>query len=238
MTFRTSQSQSRERYLAMCNAGEASKYDTWIDAMDRADHDACVADLEGYVRFSGDMAVLDVGSGTGALCLALVRVPGLDITALEPSQPMIALLRAKSELSDVTTVQGFCDHSDDASLFCSGTFNLIASRLLVNNLFDPLAAFRNWNDWLRPGGCVVIMDGLFDRCDWTGDWAEFVDELPLSACRTIATVPYLLEQVGLVVEHVGMMDHTNAMPSTRTKRYMVVARKPEEEQSMHPSRAV
>ena len=205
--------------------------------MQDADHDACLSDLASCVRLSEDMAVLDVGSGTGALCLALIRVPGLAITALEPSQPMINRLRAKSELSDVATVQGFCDHCDDASLFRSGTFDLIASRLLVNNLFDPLAAFRNWNDWLRPGGLVVVMDGIFDRHDWTGDWAELVDELPLSACGTTATVPYLLQQVGLEVTHVGMMDHTNAMPSTRTKRYMVVARRPNGEQSDAPESA-
>ncbi len=212
----------------MYSPEEAAKYNAWVDGMSDADHDACVADLQGCVKFFESMTVLDAGSGTGALCLALVRVPGLDITALEPSQPMLDVLRARPELRDVKTIQGFCDHADDVSHFGAERFALITSRLLVNNLFDPLAAFRNWKHWLRPGGRVVVMDGLFDRCDWSGEWAGFVDELPLSACRTTATVPYLFEQIGLEVEHVGVMEHTNAMPSTRTQRYMVVARKPSE----------
>lgn len=226
MNFRDAQSNSRQRYLATYDAEEASKHNTWVDAMNDADHDACVADLQRCVEFSDNMAVLDAGSGTGALCLALIRIPGLDITALEPSSRMMNLLTARSELSGVVAVQGFCDHADDASLFGPETFDLITSRLLVNNLFDPLAAFRNWNHWLRPGGSVVVMDGLFSPSDWAGKWGEFVDVLPLSACQTTATVPYLLEKMGFDVEHVGLMDHTNALPSTRTKRYIVVVNKP------------
>lgn len=226
LSFRDTQSKSRERYLAMYDIVEAAKYNAWVDTMLDADHDACVADLKRCVKFRGKMSVLDAGSGTGALCLALVRIPGLKLTALEPSLPMIELLAARPELSGVNTVQGFCDHAADASLFEARTFHLIASRLLVNNLFDPLAAFRNWNRWLRPGGLVVVMDGLFGRGDWKGEWNGFVDQLPLSACGTTAAVPYLLEQSDFHVEHVGLMEHTNALPATRTKRYIVVASKP------------
>ncbi len=225
LNFREPQSNSRQRYLAMYDIDKAAKYDAGVDALGDADHDACVADLKRCVNFSDMMSVLDAGSGTGALCLALVRMPGLHITALEPSSSMIDLLRARAELQGVNTVQGFCDHAEDLALFSPETFDLIASRLLVNNLFDPLAAFRNWSHWLRPGGLVVVMDGLFDRRDWQGEWNEFVDQLPLSACRTTATVPYLLEQAGFQVEHVGLMDQTNAILSTKTCRYIVVASK-------------
>jgi SAM-dependent methyltransferase len=135
------------------------------------------------------------------------------------------LLKSKPELRDIETVRGFCDSQDDVSHFKAATFDLIASRQLANCLFDPLAAFRNWHVWLKPGGVVVVMDGLFDRADWSGDWEGFVDSLPLSACRTTATIPYLMEHSGFRVDFVGMMDNTNALPSTRTKRFMVVATK-------------
>jgi SAM-dependent methyltransferase len=237
LNFRDTQANARDRYLAIYDIEGASKYNVWVDAMSAADHDACVADLKHCVAFPDNTAVLDAGSGTGALCLALVRIPGLDITALEPSSPMIDLLTARPELSGVKTAQGFCDHVDDRSLFSPESFNLVCSRLLVNNLFDPLAAFRNWNGWLRPGGRVIVMDGLFDRSDWSGEWNKFVDHLPLSACQTTATVPYLLEEIGFNIEHVGWMDHTNAMPSTRTKRYIVVASKPSGKPSNAPDSA-
>ena len=223
MNYRGTQQESRARYLATYDADEASKYDSWIKAMTWADHDACVADLQRCFKFREDMDVLDVGSGTGVLCLALARIPGLHITALEPCTAMSDLLRSKPELEFVPVVKGFCDHADDESHFGPDSFDLIASRQLANGLFDPLAAFRNWSYWLRPGGTVVVMDGLFDRDAWSGTWEGIVDTLPLSACRTTATVPYLLEQVGFHIDFVGPMIHTNALASTRTQRYIVAA---------------
>ena len=171
------------------------------------------------------MEVLDAGSGTGVLCLVLNQIPGLRITALEPSSAMLDLLRARPELQSVSTTQGFCDHADDRLHFRGESFDLIASQQLANCLYDPLAAFRNWHYWLRKGGTVVVLDGLFDRDAWSGAWEGFVDHLPLSACQTMATVPYLLEQTGFWINFVGLMQHTNALPATQTTRYMVVATK-------------
>ena len=225
MTYRGNQRESRDRFLATYDAAEASSYDSWVSAMSSADHDACVADLRPCVDFRDDMAVLDAGSGTGALCLALVRIAGLRITALEPCAAMTDLLKSKPELKSIRTVRGFCDHAEDQSHFGADSFDLIASRLLANCLFDPLAAFRNWHHWLRPGGTLVVMDGLFDRSAWSGKWDGMVDTLPLSACRTTATVPYLLEQIGFRIDSVGPMSNTNALSSTRTQRYIVVATK-------------
>ena len=122
-------------------------------------------------------------------------------------------------------MEGFCDHADDHSLFETGQFDVVASRLLVNCLYDPLAAFRNWHRWLRPKGRVLVMDGLFDRDAWAGKWKGMIDSLPLSACRTTATVPYLLEQVGFEIDWVGPMNETNALPAARTERYLVAATK-------------
>ena len=223
VTYRLSQQESRERYLAGYDAHEALRNDAWVTELTSADHDAYLADLCAHVAFCEGMHVLDAGSGTGGLCLTLVRMAGLCLTALEPSPAMSDLLKAKPELEEVSVVNGFCDHLDDRSQFDAEAFDVIVSRQLVNCLYDPCAAFENWSYWLRDGGTVVVMDGLFDRQAWTGNWDGFVDTLPLSACQTTATVPYLLEQCGFCVQHAGMMAHTNLLASTRTKRYLVVA---------------
>ncbi|QDV27037.1 hypothetical protein Q31a_54180 [Aureliella helgolandensis] len=225
MPYRGNYTESRQRYLATYDTAEAAKYDAWITALTKADHDACLNDIQRHFTFSPGMTILDAGAGTGALCLSLVALPGMRITALEPCPPMQERLASKPELSSVTTVEGFCDHPDDHSHFAPATFDVVASRQLSNCLFDPLAAFRNWHYWLRPSGVVIVMDGLFNREDWSGRWKGVVDTLPLSACRTMATLPYMLEQAGFRIDHVGLMDATNALPSTRTKRYMVVATK-------------
>ena len=125
----------------------------------------------------------------------------------------------------MTTVRGFCDHVEDRPHFEADAFDLIISRQLANCLYDPIAAFKNWHHWLSDGGLVVVMDGLYDRNAWSEKWEGIVDSLPLSACQTTATVPYLLEYAGFEINTVGAMKQTNGLASTRTPRYLVVATK-------------
>jgi SAM-dependent methyltransferase len=122
-------------------------------------------------------------------------------------------------------VNGSCDEPRDATLFAEAQFDVVACRQVVNGLHDPLLAFRHWHRWLKPGGAVVVIDGLYGRDGWRGAWEQEIDALPLSAVQTMATIPYLLESVGFRIEAVQRMAAVNALPTTRTPRYVVVARK-------------
>ena len=138
---------------------------------------------------------------------------------------MLEKLKAKPELKNVTVVEGFCDSDSDHELFADSTFDVIVSRQLVNGLFDPLTAFQNWRRWLKEGGSVIVIDGLYSRSAWTGRWEDEIDVLPLSTCQTTSTIPYLLESTGFKINAVNYMKSTNLMPATQTKRYIVVATK-------------
>ena len=72
---------------------------------------------------------------------------------------------------------------------------------------------------------VVVIDGLYGRDGWAGRWEEEVDVLPLAASQSMASTPYLLEACGFRIEAVQRMTAVNALPTTRTPRYVVVARK-------------
>lgn len=224
MTWRGSQAESRRRYLTKFDDAEAERYHAVVGRLSPQDEAAYLADLARVVELPAGAAVLDAGAGTGTLTLMLARLPGLSLTALEPAPAMLERLRAQPELRKVATVQGFCDAATDRGLFAAGAFDVILSRQLVNGLYDPLAAFRNWRHWLKPGGVVVVIEGLYGRTAWSGIWAEEVDQLPMSACQSTAMVPYLLEQAGFRVEMSSLMETVNARPTTVTARYVVVAR--------------
>jgi SAM-dependent methyltransferase len=138
---------------------------------------------------------------------------------------MLTKLTIEAELQNVHAVAGFCDGPDDRLHFSKDQFDVIVSRQLVNGLFDPLIAFKNWHYWLSPGGAVVVIDGLYERSGWIGKWEEEIDVLPLSAYQTTALVPYLLEASGFHIDAVERMERANNMPSTKTTRYVVVATK-------------
>ena len=225
VTWRSTQDESRARYLAKYDEAEAERWDAMVSMLGRADEDAYLADLAEVFAFRPGMSVLDAGAGTGALCTMLVRLPGLAMTALEPAPAMLARLRRRPGLESVLAVQGFCDAQHDRQHFSAAQFDVIASRQLANGLFDPLTAFENWHHWLKPGGVVVAIEGAYGRDAWAGIWQEEIDVLPLSATQSTATLPYLLEAAGFSVEAVRWMEAVNAMPSTRAARYMVVARK-------------
>ncbi len=225
--WRISQAESRRRYLAKFDASEVAAYDGLVGTLAPEDLAAYRDDLAEAWTTAAGQRVLDAGAGTGAFTRVLAGIGGLELTALEPAPAMLECLRSKPELRGVAIVQGFCDHPEDRGHFAGGCFDAICSRQLANGLYDPLSAFRNWRHWLRPGGIVVLVDGLYGRDAWTGGWAEEVDVLPLSATQTPATVAYLLESAGFAVDTVRPLGRVNARPVTRTRRYVVVARRTE-----------
>ncbi len=216
---------ARGRHAARYDSVEAGAYGAMrgLGWLAPAEQEAYLDDLRRVVELEPGTSVLDVGAGTGVLCSVLARLPGLELTALEPAPAMLEILRRRPELAGVATVLGSCDLEDDAALFEPGRFDAIVSRQVTNGLFDPLRAFRHWHRWLKPGGVVVAIDGLYGREAWRGAWEDEIDVLPLSACQTMATVPYLLEAVGFRVRAVQRMSAVNALPTTRTPRYVVVA---------------
>lgn len=226
MNWKELRKSAREGYVAKYDANEAAAYDEYVGTLTRADEAAYLSDLQQVFSFEDRMHVLDAGAGSGTLSKILLQAADISLTALEPSPAMLDLFRKKPELHSVNCVEGFCDGLEDRAHFAEAQFDVIASRQLINGLFDPLVAFENWFYWLKPGGSAIVIDGFYGRDAWMKMFEKEVDLLPLSACQSMATVPYLLEKVGFEIQSVNLMSATNKMPATRTTRYVVVARKP------------
>lgn len=226
MKWRSSRVESRARYLDKFDTAEAARYDETVGRLAPEDEAAYLADIADVFVFRDGMRVLDAGAGTGTLCRMLAPAFELALTALEPAPAMLARIEGDLETSEVRAINGFCDSADDRAHFEQGEFDVIVSRQLANCFYDPLAAFSNWFHWLKPGGTVLLIDGLYPRAAWTGIWEEEIDALPLSACQTMATIPYLLEAAGFEVHGASLMARANERPSTMTTRYLTLATKP------------
>jgi SAM-dependent methyltransferase len=116
--------------------------------------DGLIRDFPGHLR-----TAVDIGCGPGDVVIRLARaVPGLHITAIDGSAPMIALARGAVREAGldtrVTVIQGYIPgvslevHSYDA----------ILSKDLLHHLPDPSVLWKEIARLGRPGAAVYVMD--------------------------------------------------------------------------------
>ncbi len=100
--------------------------------------------------------VLDLGCGTGSLSL-LAAEQGHHVTGVDRSPAMVGLARAKSAGRDAVFLVG------DATAPPVGEerFDVVLVRHLLWALPDPGRAVRHWRELLRPGGRLVLVEGVW-----------------------------------------------------------------------------
>ncbi|WP_329069781.1 methyltransferase domain-containing protein [Streptomyces sp. NBC_01429] len=121
--------------------------------------------------------VLDLGCGTGSLAL-LAAEAGHRVTAVDRSPRMAALARAELAGTDAEVLVGDATGPPVAR----GAFDVVLARHVLWALPDPEAALRRWASLLRPGGRLVLIEGV-----WSG--------AGLPAARLTAALGPLAERV-------------------------------------------
>jgi ubiquinone/menaquinone biosynthesis C-methylase UbiE len=139
-------------------------WDSAADSFDREpDHglldpvvrDAWAQRLEGWLPRTGS-EVLDLGCGTGSLSL-LAAGQGHRVIAVDRSPSMAAQARTKLAGTGAGVLVG------DAAQPPVGErrFDVVLARHVVWLLPDPVAALSHWFGLLRPGGRLVLIEGVW-----------------------------------------------------------------------------
>lgn len=154
------------------------------------------------------MAVLDIGCGAGATTLAAARAVGPKGRALglDFSAPLLDLARARASGIGNVAFLG----SDAQTHRFAPEFDVMISRFGVMFFDDPVAAFANMAQALRPGGRMAVLawSGLDQNPffslpvrvaePWLGPSAPLGDAPGPMAFANIARVEAILRAAGLV----------------------------------------
>jgi SAM-dependent methyltransferase len=143
------------------------------------------------LRLRAGSTVLDLGAGTGKLTRMLV-CQGLEVTALEPSQEMLARLRKL--VPEARTVLS----SAEAMPLPAESFDAVTAAQAFH-WFDAPAALRAIHGVLRPVGGIALLWNRRDVCDPV---QALLDELTNPPDRRAARgwqldVPAVVEASGL-----------------------------------------
>lgn len=100
--------------------------------------------------------VLDLGCGTGSLSL-LAAEGGHRVTGVDLSAPMVGQARAKLAGRDAVFLVG------DAAAPPVGEqrYDVVLVRHVLWTLPDPARVLRHWRGLLRPGGRLVLVEGVW-----------------------------------------------------------------------------
>jgi SAM-dependent methyltransferase len=106
---------------------------------------------------AGYHSVLDVGCGTGSLS-SVLSCQGHRLTGIDFAPAMLNLARAK-----VAEGQFFCMDAAEPDL-PAGSFDGLISRHLLWALPEPALVLKRWAGLLRPGGRLVLVEGVWAGC--------------------------------------------------------------------------
>jgi ubiquinone/menaquinone biosynthesis C-methylase UbiE len=120
------------------------------------------------------LRVLDVGTGTGVIALPLAAT-GHNVTALDLTAEMME--KAKANARQRGLAIDFRIGDAEKLPFADNTFDVVINKWLLWTLPNPEKAISEWHRVLKPGGCLIIIDGNWwdFRKSWTKQtWHHFL----------------------------------------------------------------
>jgi ArsR family transcriptional regulator len=138
------------------------------------------------------LAVLDIGTGTGAL-LPLLAGTGASVTAVDTSEAMLERARQLCEREQLAGVQ-FRSADVQALPFADGTFDAAYCSMVLHHVASPGQAVSEMARVVRPGGKVVVAAFTRHNLQWMREelahqWLGFSREEMLALFDRHGLVP-------------------------------------------------
>ena len=143
------------------------------------------------------ITIIDVGCGTGVLCLLLAEL-GHKVIGLDLSEKMLRVCQASADARALTNLRLVVGQAERPPTDI-GPADAVISRHVLWTLPRPEAAVKAWIQLTKPGGRVIGLDGL-----WSGETsfrhypAEIDMCLPFGLVRSLDPARNLWRRAGLV----------------------------------------
>jgi SAM-dependent methyltransferase len=143
------------------------------------------------------ITIIDVGCGTGVLCLLLAEL-GHQVIGFDLSEEMVRVCQATADARALTSLRLVAGQAGRPPAGI-GPADAVISRHVLWTLPRPEAAVKAWVELTRPGGRVVSLDGLWSgQADFRHYPAEIDMCLPFRCVRSLDPAPNLWRRAGLV----------------------------------------
>jgi ubiquinone/menaquinone biosynthesis C-methylase UbiE len=210
-------------------SGRAAEFDLGPShgLLNEAQHQAWL-DLLREAAGPPPLRVLDVGCGTGFLALRMAEL-GHTAVGVDLSEGMLTAAQRKAEGVGLPVTFRLGDA--EAPPPDGAPYDVILERHVIWTLPQPREAVHAWQALLRPGGLLILIEGIFEMSDRTV-YPTLQAQLPLYGGRPGEELAMLLKTEGFIQTAVRpLMDATLWLEMPTRPRFMVTGRRPLNEAS-------
>jgi ubiquinone/menaquinone biosynthesis C-methylase UbiE len=205
-------------------SGRAAEFDQGPShgVLNEAQHQAWLALLR-EVAGPPPLTVLDVGCGTGFLAMRMAEL-GHTTVGIDLAEEMLAAARRKAKSSGLPVT--FRRGDAEAPPPDGAPYDVILERHVIWTLPQPREAMHAWKALLKPGGLLILIEGMFAMSDRTV-YPQLEPHLPLFGGRPAQELAALLEAAGFTQTAVRpLMDAALWLETPTRPRFMVTGRRP------------
>jgi ubiquinone/menaquinone biosynthesis C-methylase UbiE len=205
-------------------SGRAAEFDLGPShgVLNEAQHQAWLALLR-EVAGHPPLTILDVGCGTGFLALRMAEL-GHAAVGIDLSEEMLAVAQRKAAGAGLPVTFRLGDA--ETPPHDGAPYDVILERHVIWTLPQPREAVRAWKALLKPGGLLVLIEGIFGMSDRTV-YQDLEAQLPLYGGRAGEELATLLEAEGFIQTAVRpLMDAALWLETPTRPRFMVTGRRP------------